>query len=757
MVKYTELGLDTVKYTDSDNNSTQMSIVPIITLADSAFEKVKKEKQKERIWSTFYNKMSKTLDYADDLKVNKEDDKEPFSNLDDNQYFFTTLMSISGLRTNQRKDVNIGLRYVVEDEVGDPIVKTFDSQFVKHLDADNVDQNIDIDDLQDVHGQILKELKRESKNNVQAYEEKEEKRREQEEQERREREEQERREREEQEMQNSNSNVQEQQYVDNNQYVDDAPIQEVYEQPAPPRDKSEELKDDLFDAIDAKIPLTTLEGVEIDYDGNYDDEDEPTYARIERVGLNSVAQYQNERFALAQTKRDEIVNRIFQEALPEFWSYYNENQRLLNYESKDSLFNSEFENIESKYKEVIDSLPNQRTTKFDELTKQFEEDKKRRGELAKQREMERIEAEERPLVEQRVEEFINNITDEATEEYNEQIDVLEADVQNAYTIKNYEIVDKIMEKFNDKINNETKKVDAEREKMVSAVNQKHAEKTNDIQQQITDLELKRADERNRNEERVNLEVERRIVGYKEQEQRLNETLKELEMLKENKKEADERIKNLEIEKNYANERAKRAEEKEDEYKARYDEQLKRNFKADEDNLERSRTYSSMAANSHNSKFGNFNGVVAPYNDGEGNSMTNEGVTEKVAPSMVAAPLMNNSTVSKYPYSAKNDPQKNNHVVYGLGLGTLAICASILGTSLYGNQQEEQMNKEKEETTQQATQQDNAKDAKTFKKGDRVVVDTGKKGNERLQPAEVTETKGSSVIVKTPDGELYKLK
>ena len=228
--------------------------------------------------------------------------------------------------------------------------------------------------------------------------------------------------------------------------------------------------------------------------------------------------------------------------------------------------------------------------------------------------MERIEAEERPLVEQRVEEFINNITDEATEEYNEQIDVLEADVQNAYTIKNYEIVDKIMEKFNDKINNEAKKVDAEREKMVSAVNQKHAEKTNDIQQQITDLELKRADERNRNEERVNLEVERRIVGYKEQEQRLNEALKELEMLKESKKEADERIKNLEIEKNYANERAKRAEEKEDEYKARYDEQLKRNFKADEDNLERSRTYSSMAANSHNSKFGNFNGVVAPYND-----------------------------------------------------------------------------------------------------------------------------------------------
>ena len=171
MTKYTELGLETVKFTNKENETKDITVIPVVTLDESAFAKTKGNERKEKaVWKRFSNTFSKKLDYDDNLELSK-DDKEPFKGLEEDQYYFTDPLHLSGLNINLRKELNIGLRYITVDETDSPVVHVFSDDFIKQTEAEKVTKDIDFDDLEPVYTKVVDTLKNLSKSNIAEIEE----------------------------------------------------------------------------------------------------------------------------------------------------------------------------------------------------------------------------------------------------------------------------------------------------------------------------------------------------------------------------------------------------------------------------------------------------------------------------------------------------------------------------------------------------------------------------------------------------------
>ena len=268
MVKFTDLGLKEVSYTNSDSKTEKLIIIPVITLNDDAFSKANNDNKKARVWKKFKTSISKKIEYDENIKLNHDDEREPFKDLEDDQYFFTNLLSLTALKENERKDLNIGLRYLTENDDSSVDVHVFSDNFIKDLNAEQVTESIDFDNLEATYEEIATAIRNESKKNVAEIEERE----------RIEKEEKEAKERE--IAQNAQVDAPESNedapYEDDNgtldnprdlAYEDDYNNEyDDYEEDMPaPRSDIDELKDELFVAIDNLIPKVHLDNVDIDY------------------------------------------------------------------------------------------------------------------------------------------------------------------------------------------------------------------------------------------------------------------------------------------------------------------------------------------------------------------------------------------------------------------------------------------------------------------------------------------------------------
>src|SRR5699024_8429995 len=124
MVNLVQLDLESVTYTDEDENKHKYTIIPVVTLTQDEIDKNAKA-------------VTKNFKIAGDVALS-DDENEPLKDYDeDEQYVFTDLTSLTALDFNERNKYDIGFRYVEynEDEYqeGNYIAHIFSDEFVKKM------------------------------------------------------------------------------------------------------------------------------------------------------------------------------------------------------------------------------------------------------------------------------------------------------------------------------------------------------------------------------------------------------------------------------------------------------------------------------------------------------------------------------------------------------------------------------------------------------------------------------------------------
>lgn len=780
MVKFTDLGLKEVSYTNNENKTEKLIIIPVITLNDEAFSKANNDNKKARIWKKFKTTISKKIEYDENIKLNHEDEREPFKDLEDDQYFFTNLLSLTALKENERKDLNIGLRYLTENDDSSVNVHVFSDSFIKDLDSEQVTENIEFDNLETTYEEIATAIRNESKKNVAEIEERE----------RIEKEEKEAKEREaEQNAQvdapesNEDASYDNDDVVDNPRdlaYDDDGynnDNYDDYEEDVPePRSDIDELKDELFVAIDNLIPKVHLDNVDVDYSETQYDTNE-RYGELERIALNAIGKTQNDKLALLETKREDIVNKIYQDAVNDLWKYYLENNKLLNYESDESEYHQEYRKIQDSYNRVADSAETQRQNEEKRLTDNFEADKERQAKQAYEETKARIEREGRHLIEEDSYRFKDDLLNNANDEYRQQIETLESDIANVHQTRMYEIVDKVVNDHTYEIDSHAKEVDATRQQTEAEINAKHEKEMQKLQETIKAYEVENLKQKQNFDDEVNLKVNEKVSNIQKENDELRHKMELLESKYEASqtriKDNEETIKNQEIERRHEKSRMEMAEKEAKLYRDKYEKQIQDTFGAYNENIQRTREYSNAVTES---KYPNFNQVVAPSNQGVGNTSVNDG-TEKVAShnnsqAIAQAPRMKNdqdpetyhgrheSTLTDtYDNSYDKDVAMGRNIAIGSVLSAVVVGSGVIGSSLYHEQQNDDRNAHLKSAIEKSNKDSKLDDAKHLDVGDETTIDTRKKDSDpqKLQSAKVIDNSNGHIIVKTPDGKKWKLK
>lgn len=786
MVKFTDLGLKEVNYTDKDNQKQKLTVIPVITLNENAFAKTKgNEKKEERIWKQFKNVCQNKIEHAEELTINHDDENEPFRKLEDSQYYFTNLLSLTSLKENQRKDLNIGLRYLTEDKDGTIQVHVFSDEFISYLDEDNVSENISFDALETTYENVVTALRNESKKNVSEIEERERVKKEQEEAEARESE----RDRQVDAPESSEDTPYQEETDVSDEYQDDETSQDVYDEDdevayEEPRTDIDELKDELFVAIDNLIPRTHLDEVNIDYDETQYDTN-ARYSELETIALNAIAKYQNDKIALLETKREDVVNRIYQDAVNELWKQYLQNNKLLNYESDESEYHTEFKRIQDSYNRVINDAETQRQNEFNRQTKLFNERVEREAKQAYEETKARLEREERHLVEEDSYAYKDDLINNANDEYEQQLATLESDIQNVYETRKYEIVDKVVNGKQPEIKQHANTVESERKLTADEINDKHQKEMQKLKETIESFELEQLKQKQDFENKVSVEVDK-ITSDTQKE---NAELKhQLELLQEQQKatqarikDNEETIKNHEIERRNDKTRIEMAEKEAKHYREKYENQIQSTFNAYDQNIGRTRNYADAMSQQPNavpqqqakSNYPtNFSNVVAPNESGVGNTSV-KSETEKVssqniqseAPRMISKqnPNTYDGRREVEPLDANLQYQRDVAVGRNIAIGSVMsaflIGSGVVGASMYHEQQNNEHQEHLQKSLDKANEQNDMDEASHLKVGDKTTIDTRKKDSDKqkLESAEVIDNSHGNIIVKTPDGKKWKLK
>lgn len=778
MVKFTDLGLKEVSYTNEEGKRQKITVIPIITLNDGALEKAKgNQKKEDRIWKQFSNMCDKKIEHADELTINHDNEREPFKDLDDSRYFFTNLLSLTALKENQRNDLNIGLRYLNDKDEKENNVNVFSDEFISDLSEDetNVTKDIDFYLLETTYDKVISAIENESKKNISEIEERE--RIEQEEKEAKARE----------DERNAQVNAPESEatpYQDDNedvdtdydaspQYDDDVVDEDEEIEYEEPRSDIDELKDELFVAIDNLIPRTHLDEVDIDYDETQYDTN-ARYGELETIALNAIGKYQNDRLALLETKREDTVNKIYQDAVNDLWKHYLQNNKLLNYESDESEYHLEYKRIQDSYNRVINDAENQRQKEFERKTKLFNERVEREAKQAYEETKARLEREERHLVEEDSYAYKDDLINNANDEYEQQLATLESDIQNVYETRKYEIVDKVINNKESEIKRNAETVESERKLTADEINDKHQKEMQKLQQTIESFEVEQLKQKQDFDDKLSVEVDKRTSDV----QKENAELKhQLELLQEKQKASQERIKdneetirNQEIERRNDKTRIDMAEKEAKHYREKYETQIQSTFDAYDQNIERTRHYSDAVSESNYPS--NFRHVVAPTQSGVGNTSV-KGETEKVlsqnvqsdAPRMVGAQSPNTydgkaedehlDAYSQY----QHDVAVGRNIAIGSVMSAFLIGSGVVGASMYHEQQNSEHQEQLQKSLDKANEQNKMDEANHLKVGDKTTIDTRKKDSDKqkLESAEVIDNSHGNIIVKTPDGKKWKLK
>lgn len=750
MVNLVQLDLESVTYTDEDENKHKYTIIPVVTLTQDEIDKnAKTERRLESRWKKFYKAVTKNFKIAGDVALS-DDENEPLKDYDeDEQYVFTDLTSLTALDFNERNKYDIGFRYVEynEDEYqeGNYIAHIFSDEFVKkmHLkgDVESITKDIPFSHIQSTYEEVLETLNRQSRQNEKSLHE--------------------------QYRLNKAKNYDEN---DNDAIIDDSDDendneeveqsddvssqeespsqkdeqpdeQEPIQQEEPPLEDDEddyaddvddyegntlqsdlsELRRELYEAIDNHVPKVYLDDIDIDLSKKYQDSENTAYAELENNAIDNVKTIKQREYEKLKDERQSLINRLYRKASSLLYKKFTDIEKLYLYESEESEFHNDYMDIYNKKEEVLESATSQYKQKYAELTRRFEEDMERRAKQAYEAEKSRIEREERHLVEEQAIEFKDDLVANAEELFNSQINNLMNDIDVSFEYRKYGIVDNVFTNYENDINKDAQNFKSQLESSIDKVTNKYNDSIKTLNEQIQDIEKDHIQNKTQFDEKVDLKVKEKTQSLAEENKDIKnerDSMKqELERLRESEKRNQATIDNLQLENQKKEERISVTEADAQFYRSRFEEHQQRQ--------------NVLGHNGGSGGNGNFSDVVAPNQNGEGN-------------------LIESVSTEKVEKQSLKDKLKSPLVATMIAVSVTTV--GLFGASSFEHSKEAQADEQITHSIDNINQFKKTNSAKYLGNGTTLTI----RADNRLKPSVVKGSEGDKVLVESEDGKEYKL-
>lgn len=736
MVNLVQLDLESITYTDEDEKKHDYTVIPVVTLTDDEIDKYSKsEKRLENRWVKFYKTISRKFKIGDDIELSDSEDDPLKDRIANDQYVFTDLTSLASLNFSERDNYNIGLRYIEENEDNKNIAYMFSDDFtdklIEQLELDEVEsitEDIPFSHIQTTHDKVFEMINLTSKQNIQASRE---------DVGRTNREQYQENAQDDDEVDDNadehlddefDDDVDEVEQVDDNQQVETTSNEQPSEQGVEPMPNDnadepsdiEKLQNDLYDTINNLVPRVYLNSLDMDLSYKNQDRDNQAYAELENVTIENIQKVKQRELERLNEERQATVDRLYRKASSSLYKRFTNIEKLFSYESEESEYHGEFLGIKEKFEQVTNSADTQRDNRFKELTRSFEEDMERRAKQAYEQEKARIEREERPLVEQRADEFRDDLIANAEHLYNGQIQNLLGDINVAFESRYYGIVDNVLDEYQSDIDGNVESFDKNKEKTTQKVMDEYNNGMNQLNETIREIEKDHIENDTQFDKRVQLEVDEKTQALRNENKDIKRDYEsvqeELDRLRKAEKENKATIENLRIENQHKENRLATQEKDADYYRTMYERRQHRN--------------NVLGHDSDNN--GNFSNVVAPENNnGEGN-------------------LVKAVSVEK---TKTNIKDKLKSPLVATMIAVSVTSAGLLGVSSFENSNQAKAEENIHEVSNNIDEFKKTNDAKYLGKDTTLTI----KADNRLKPSQVVSNDDDGVLVKSSDGHKYKLK
>ncbi|MEX2935967.1 hypothetical protein [Staphylococcus saprophyticus] len=540
---------------------------------------IRDEKRRDNTIKNFKQTMtSAEIIRSFDVKIDDQNEDEPFKDFSEIEYVVTDLNSLKNIKENKRFNCDFGLRFYIPsiDETKLFIISDDIMKLLKEANVESINSKVDFNQLQDLVDDIVDQLQltlsfkgkdsleeliniklpvgeeggssaqkdnEEATDNLAAENETEVN--------------------ENTEIEESEVQSEEQSIVENNVIGE---IDEQNEEVG----NIEILKKELYSMINALVPKVYLNEDEVEFrsiisDKDYDESALPTYKKLEELTKEEFQQAKNDRITASQKRRENIVRSVYEELVPEIWTRSIEADTLLNYKSDSSDYHMPFKEIESKFEATKELIPERVEEYKNKIFDEFERDKEYRAEKARKEMAEKIENEERPIAEQRIREYEEDLNRKATDVYNEQLDTLNVDVTHSWQVRYSKIVDDVVKQHRNYIDQKSSEVESMMESDLNKTLEDRNTTNEKLRAKISRLEEARINDAKNFEERVAAEVKDKTNDYELRDSQMNEEIRalrtDLQTYKNSNTDTLEEVRRLKIEKEGDKEEIRRLNEK----------------------------------------------------------------------------------------------------------------------------------------------------------------------------------------------------
>lgn len=575
-----------IDYKDENGENHVYSMVPIVTVPDEKIEKVEgKERRIEKLWNNFYKNVHKELEIIDDVKLDSEN-AGSFSDYESDQYAFVDFDSLYALNERRRESYSLGMLYAEETDNLTYIAKSFSDEFIEKLDIEGLetlDKNVPFEYIESARDKAIKTLQLMSKEHERKIleestsntaEESENSKKDEE--------------------YSMDSNIEDKEYENNvhedssneeynsreltnntryeevEEYENGEEVEEVEE--VEEQSDIVKLQNDLYNTIDNLIPRIYLDDINIDLEFRNENK-HSVYTELENLTIDNIRKNKQRTLERLKEERQSIVDGLYRKASTSLYRRYTDIEKLFNFESPESEYYHEYQQIKDSYERVLDSAEGQREEKFVELTRKFEKDMERRAKSAYEQEKAKIEREERPLVEQEADNYLKDLRQETENIFENQKDSLINDINMTFESRYHGIVDEVLDEIQPQIDKEVNVFDESTEESTAYILQKYQNDMKEVQQKIQDIEKDHIQNETEFDRRVKMEVERKTQAIREENrdyERDNDSMKEeLERLRRQVKQNEGYIENLQLENKKKDERLRISESDVEHYKNNY--------------------------------------------------------------------------------------------------------------------------------------------------------------------------------------------
>lgn len=581
MAKKDDLMLDSIK----NANDVEIPFAIVFTYLDEYVETFKRE---DKAWRTFEKQYQtdnskENYHHIEDINIDIDDEEEPYK---DKPVAVITKESLSAISENDKATLEFGIR-VVDTESN--IARVFSQEMLDYYGIDYLLQKIEFDDVESTLEDVMEQTKQLSKVAGKQNETKESQ--------------------EENKVQetattedNQNSQVA---YTsgeeDNNVEIEsetnkeediqeldepkevsqDIPQEEQVQNPTPiteiPQNTNEENaeiteqnKQYGFD-LEPKKPETPMDYAKQDIIHELSEKINPiTLPRLNHIPDDTLGNLSNsksyDKFLTLKritedkfVKRTESVEKSLNNLRRERLMKINnklvrrlsiENDELLrksDFTSEYSPFNEGYRTLKAQYQEIIDSLPE---TKYEEIEKNkhhHETNKKAYVERAAQTAAQEYDRQNLHLIDEKAQNYIDDIKKSADNEYSDNYQTLEQDAQNWYVTNFNTLVPKILQSHQEEIEKVANDVSVEMKQAIEDMNKKNEDDINHLVKQFQDITYKEIETDENNKALIDKKVSERTLEYPEFKHQIETLKNELEHINKENEKAYEQQKDLERE------------------------------------------------------------------------------------------------------------------------------------------------------------------------------------------------------------------